>query len=287
MPFFGVNTTVASVVPTLRCWKQRPTICTWCWIGVLNSNWRRQNPATLLFIGFIWIFQDLLIGLFKVGSLWFWVRSNKNLFWHKCRHSFGKAVLILAKGKGREHFAFKLEILQQRHYGGVKKDLCFNSVTSNIIFFTQLSIGVAFCAVFEFQKSSHLQPLAATRVAASGRKWPLCRVAASDRKWPPSTRGRGVFNLTKSSHLQPLAATRVAASGRFSRVAASGREWPLFPSGREWPPLPHNVMNSKLRKTPTRSRRQPTYPSQLEKRTPFQQNIFFQDVRRLSPKSIA
>ena len=134
MPFFGVNTTVASVVPTLRCWKQRPTICTWCWIGVLNSSWRRQNPATLLFIGFIWIFQDLLIGLFKVGSLWFWVRSNKNLFWHKCRHSFGKAVLILAKGKGREHFAFKLEILQQRHYGGIKKDLCFNSVTSNIVF---------------------------------------------------------------------------------------------------------------------------------------------------------
>ena len=54
---------------------------------------------------------------------------------------------------------------------------------------------------FNLIKSSHLQPLAATRVAASGRfsrvaasgrKWPLCRVAATDRKWPPSTRGRGV-----------------------------------------------------------------------------------------------
>ena len=31
---------------------------------------------------------------------------------------------------------------------------------------------------------SHLQPLAATRVAASGRKWPLGQVAASGRKWP-------------------------------------------------------------------------------------------------------
>ena len=99
-------------------------------------------------------------------------------------------------------------------------------------------IGVAFCAVFEFQKSSHLQPLAATRVAASGRKWPLCRVAASDRKWPQVAAFDAwprCFNLIKSSHLQPLAATRVAASGRFSRVAASGREWPLFPSGRKWP----------------------------------------------------
>ena len=62
----------------------------------------------------------------------------------------------------------------------------------NLQTFGDVVIGVAFCAVFEFQKSSHLQPLAATRVAASGRKWPLCRVAASDRKWPPSTRGRGV-----------------------------------------------------------------------------------------------
>ena len=108
-------------------------------------------------------------------------------------------------------------------------------------------IGVAFCAVFEFQKSSHLQPL----------EWP--QVAAFDA-WPR------YLNLRKSSHLQPLAATRVAASGRSSRVAASGREWP---------PLPHNVMNSKLRKTPTRSRRQPTYPSQLEKKHLSNKTYFF------------
>ena len=180
------------------------------------------------------------------------------------------------------------------------------------------SIGVAFCAVFEFQKSSHLQPLAATRVAASGRKWPLCRVAASDPQVAAFDAWPRCFNLIKSSHLQPLAATRVAASGRFSpsgrkwpqvaalssgrnwpQVAAfdawprcfnliksshlqphsSGRKWPAFPewpaSGREWPPLPHNVMNSKLRKTPTRSRRQPTYPSQLEKKHLSNKTYFF------------
>ena len=134
---------------------------------------------------------------------------------------------------------------------------------------------------FNLIKSSHLQPLAATRVAASGR---FSRVAASGRsvEWPQVTasgRLRRVAEVFQSHKKQPLAATRVAASGRFSRVAASGRECR--------PPLPHNVMNSKLRKTPTRSRRQPTYPSQLEKKTPFQQNIFFQDVRRLSPTSIA
>ena len=120
-------------------------------------------------------------------------------------------------------------------------------------------IGVAFCAVFEFQKSSHLQPLEWPQVAASGRsvEWP--QVAAFDA-WPR------YLNLRKSSHLQPLAATRVAASGRSSRVAASGREWP---------PLPHNVMNSKRRKTPTRSRRQPTYPSQLEKKHLSNKTYFF------------
>ena len=119
---------------------------------------------------------------------------------------------------------------------------------------------------------SEKQPLAATRSHSSGRKWPQVAALSSGRKWPQVAAFDAwprCFNLIKSSHLQPLAATRVAASGRFSRVAASGREWP---------PLPHNVMNSKLRKTPTRSRRQPTYPSQLEKKTPFQQNIFFQDV---------
>ena len=59
-------------------------------------------------------------------------------------------------------------------------------------YYIEVSIEVAKRALFEIQKSSHLQPLAATRVAASGRKWP--QVAASGRKWP--------------------------------QVAASGRKWP-------------------------------------------------------------
>ena len=48
---------------------------------------------------------------------------------------------------------------------------------------------------------SHSQPLAATRVAASGCKWLL---QASGRKWP-----------------------QVAAPASSKRVAASGRKWPL------------------------------------------------------------
>ena len=67
-------------------------------------------------------------------------------------------------------------------------------------------IEVAKRALFEFQKSSHLQPLAATRVAASGRKWPL---------------GPG-------SHLQPLAATR---SHSQPRSHSSGRKWPQVAAG--------------------------------------------------------
>ena len=151
----------------------------------------------------------------------------------------------------------------------------------------EIPLGLHSARYLNFRKAatcSHSSGRKWPQVAAlsSGRKWPLCRVAASGRsvEWPQVAAFDAwprYLNLRKSSHLQPLAATRVAASGRSSRVAASGREWP---------PLPHNVMNSKLRKTPTRSRRQPTYPSQLEKKTPFQQNIFFQDVRRLSPKSI-
>ena len=65
----------------------------------------------------------------------------------------------------------------------------------------QRFIEVAKRAVFEIQKSSHLQPLAATRVAASGCKWPLGQVAANGRKCP-----------------------QVAAIGRkWPQVAASGR----------------------------------------------------------------
>ena len=138
-------------------------------------------------------------------------------------------------------------------------------------------IGVAFCAVFEFQKSSHLQPLAATRVAASGRsvEWP--QVTASGRL-------RRVAEVFQSHKKQPLAATRSHSSGRKWPLFPSGREWPLFPSGRKWPPLPHNVMNSKLRKTPTRSRRQPTYPSQLEKEHLSNKTYFFKMFKTIAKK---
>ena len=114
---------------------------------------------------------------------------------------------------------------------------------------------------------SEKQPLAATRSHSSGRKWPLF---PSGRKWP---------RVAAFPEWPQVAAfpewPQVAASGRFSRVAASGRFSRVAASGREWPPLPHNVMNSKLRKTPTRSRRQPTYPSQLEKKHFSNKTYFF------------
>ena len=88
-------------------------------------------------------------------------------------------------------------------------------------------------ALFEFQTRSHLQPLATTRVAASGCKWPQggcwskCKwpqVAPSGRKWP---------QVAASGHKWP----QVAASGRkWPQVAASGRKWPqVAASGRKWP----------------------------------------------------
>ena len=130
-----------------------------------------------------------------------------------------------------------------------------------------------------FKKRSHLQPLAATRVAASGRKWPQgggcgCvskwpQVAASGRKWPqvaasgrkwPQVAASGGKRRSKwqqvaasscwpqgvptPSAWQPLAATRVAASGRrglLEQVAATqamrlGRKWrpEVAASGRKW-----------------------------------------------------
>ena len=125
--------------------------------------------------------------------------------------------------------------------------------------FTVLYIYIHWGCILRGIWISEKQPLAATRVAASGRsvEWP--QMAAFDA-WPR------YLNLRKSSHLEPLAATRVAASGR------------------EWPPLPHNVMNSKLRKTPTRSRRQPTYPSQLEKNTFPTKHIFSRCSKTIAKK---
>ena len=68
---------------------------------------------------------------------------------------------------------------------------------------TDRYIEVAKPALFEFQKRCHLQPLAATRVAASGRKWPQGAVGASGRKWP-----------------------QVATEGLSEQVAAGGRRGP-------------------------------------------------------------
>ena len=69
---------------------------------------------------------------------------------------------------------------------------------------------------------SHSQPLAATRVAASGR-------FTDNGLLQP-------IAVNPCGHSQPLAATRVAASGReWPLVAASARKWPLLPSGRKWP----------------------------------------------------
>ena len=67
---------------------------------------------------------------------------------------------------------------------------------------------------------SHLQPLAATRVVASGRQW------------PPSF----------SSHRQPLAPTCGQSSGRQWPPAFSSHRQPLAAtcsqsSGRQWPPV--------------------------------------------------
>ena len=68
--------------------------------------------------------------------------------------------------------------------------------------------------------SSHSQPLAATRVAASGCKWPL---QASGRKWPQVA--------------APSEWPQVAASGRPRQFPASGRKWPQMAAPSEWPQM--------------------------------------------------
>ena len=97
---------------------------------------------------------------------------------------------------------------------------------------THCFIEVAKRAVFEVQKSSHLQPLAATRVAASGRKWPAAQPVGFEISKAASLALFASFASFAATciiciicrHLQALAATRVAASGRkWPQVAASGR----------------------------------------------------------------
>ena len=98
---------------------------------------------------------------------------------------------------------------------------------------------------------SHLQRLAANRVAASGRQCPqhsllsgshlqplaANRVAASGRQWPPAF---GFSSAATCSHLQPLEWPPVAASGRQWPPAFSFHRQPLAAtcsqsSGRKWP----------------------------------------------------
>ena len=84
--------------------------------------------------------------------------------------------------------------------------------------------------------STSTQPLAATRVAVSGCKWPL---QASGRKWPLPASGRKWPQVAAPSEWPQVAAPsewpQVATSGRSKRVAASGRKWPLPASVRKWP----------------------------------------------------
>ena len=122
-------------------------------------------------------------------------------------------------------------------------------------------IEVAKSAVFEIQKSSHLQPLKWPQVAAIGRTWPHVAGCSTGRIWnfqssvtcshlhylqPLAATCSHLQPLAATcSHLQPLAATcsqplaatRVAASGRkWPQVAASGRKWlQVAASGRKWP----------------------------------------------------
>ena len=99
-------------------------------------------------------------------------------------------------------------------------------------------IEVAKRAVFEIQKSSHLQPLAATCSHSSGCKWPQLAGCSTGRIWNFQSSVTCIICII-CSHLQPLAATCSHSSGRkWPQVAASGRKWPLgqvAASGRKWP----------------------------------------------------
>ncbi len=88
------------------------------------------------------------------------------------------AVLQSCKGSGDDACDRHVydETLKERDRGWLQGPLSVDELPAGA------SIGVAFCAVFEFQKSSHLQPL----------EWPQVAALLSGRKWPPSTRGRGI-----------------------------------------------------------------------------------------------
>ena len=89
-------------------------------------------------------------------------------------------------------------------------------------------IEVAKPAEFEIQKAatcSHLRPLAATRVAASGRKWPLGQVAASGRKWPVALLVG--FEISRAASLAAICiiCNHLQPRCKWLQVAASGCKW--------------------------------------------------------------
>ena len=80
--------------------------------------------------------------------------------------------------------------------------------------------------------------LAATRVAASGRTWPVAQPVG--------------FEISKAASLASFAATCSHSSGReWPQVATSGRKWPQgAASGRKWPQLGQVAAGASGRKWP-------------------------------------
>ena len=149
-----------------------------------------------------------------------------------------------------------------------------------------ISLGLHSARYLNFRKNSHLQPLAATRVAASGRsvEWP--QVTASGRL-------RRVAEVFQSHKKQPLAATR---------SHSSGRKWPLFPSGRKWPRVaafpewPQVAASGRLYHITSWIRNWGKHPLAAAGSLPIHLNLkkntfptkhIFSRCSRLSPRSIA
>ena len=152
------------------------------------------------------------------------------------------------------------------------KGICTHSkhrAWKKIVNNSEKNIEVAKRTLVEFQKRSHLQPVAPTRVAASGRK--RLQVAAGDvratgRKWPQggavgasgrkrsqvAAGGTGFLEQVHGSHLQP---PEVAASG-CGGAASGGRKWSLAARGPQ----------SKHLQTFATSRNHPTWPQVGSKR---------------------
>eukprot|EP00435_Cladocopium_sp_Y103_P033377 s3116_g8.t1 len=110
----------------------------------------------------------------------------------------------------------------------------------SVPFFSRFQVCRAFLAA-----RSPSQTLAATRVAASGRKWPQVAASGLWGKWPQ----------VAASGLQGKW-PQVAAPASSKQVAASGRKWPQVAasgrraSGRKWPQVAPGVHRRSSRKWP-------------------------------------